>query len=65
MKLCWFHLMPYRDLPQDFREKHDSVWVTIDSRLFDPVRAHQMYNDSMDEHDGGSNLRHGQFACAL
>ena len=49
MKLCWFHLMPYRDLPTDFREKHDSVWVTIDSRLFDPERAHQIYNDSMDE----------------
>jgi len=49
MKLCWFHLMPYRDLPNDFREKHDSVWVTIDSRLFDAERAHQIYNDSMDE----------------
>jgi len=49
MKLCWFHLMPYRDLPADFREKHDSVWVTIDSRLFDAERAHQIYNESMDE----------------
>ena len=39
MNLLWFHLMPYTDLPEDFREKHPSVWVDIDSRLFDPVRA--------------------------
>ena len=27
MKLMWFHLMPYTELPDDFREKHPSVWV--------------------------------------
>ena len=49
MKLMWFHLMPYTDLPDDFREKHPSVWVDIHSSLFDPRRAHHMYNDFMDE----------------
>jgi alkanesulfonate monooxygenase SsuD/methylene tetrahydromethanopterin reductase-like flavin-dependent oxidoreductase (luciferase family) len=49
MKLMWFHLMPYTELPDDFRDKHASVWVDIDSSLFDPNRAHQMYNDFMDE----------------
>ena len=49
MKLLWFHLMPYMDLPEDFREKHSSVWVDIDSRLFDPRKAHGMYNEFMDE----------------
>lgn len=49
MKICWFHLMPYTDLPEDFQQKHNSVWVDIDSRLFDPKRAHHMYNDFMDE----------------
>ena len=49
MKLIWFHLMPYTELPDDFREKHPSVWVDIHSSLFDPRRAHQMYNDFMDE----------------
>ena len=49
MKLLWFHLMPYTDLPDDFRKMHPSVWVDIDSRLFDPRRAHSMYNDFMDE----------------
>src|SRR5215472_10441691 len=49
MKLLWFHLMPYTELPEDFREKHPSVWVDIHSSLFDPRRAHHMYNDFMDE----------------
>ena len=49
MKLLWFHLMPYTELPDDFRENHPSIWVDIDSRLFDPARAHNMYNDFMDE----------------
>jgi alkanesulfonate monooxygenase SsuD/methylene tetrahydromethanopterin reductase-like flavin-dependent oxidoreductase (luciferase family) len=49
MKLMWFHLMPYTELPEDFREKHPSVWVDIHSSLFDPLRAHHMYNDFMDE----------------
>jgi alkanesulfonate monooxygenase SsuD/methylene tetrahydromethanopterin reductase-like flavin-dependent oxidoreductase (luciferase family) len=49
MKLMWFHLMPYTELPDDFRENHPSVWVDIHSSLFDPRRAHLMYNDFMDE----------------
>ena len=49
MKFMWFHLMPYTELPDDFREKHPSVWVDIHSSLFDPRRAHHMYNDFMDE----------------
>ena len=42
MKLMWFHLMPYTELPDDFRDKHPSVWVDIHSSLFDPRRAHHM-----------------------
>src|SRR5215472_7119440 len=49
MKVMWFHLMPYTELPDDFREKHPSVWVDIHSSLFEPKRAHLMYNDFMDE----------------
>ena len=49
MRLMWFHLMPYTELPDDFRQKHSSVWVDIHSTLFDPKRAHLMYNDFMDE----------------
>jgi alkanesulfonate monooxygenase SsuD/methylene tetrahydromethanopterin reductase-like flavin-dependent oxidoreductase (luciferase family) len=49
MKFMWFHLMPYTELPDDFRDNHPSVWVDIHSSLFDPTRAHHMYNDFMDE----------------
>jgi len=49
MKFCWFHLMPYTKLPDDFREKYPSVWVDIPRSLFDPALANQMYNDFMDE----------------
>jgi alkanesulfonate monooxygenase SsuD/methylene tetrahydromethanopterin reductase-like flavin-dependent oxidoreductase (luciferase family) len=49
MNLLFFHLMPYTQLPEDFRTKNSGVWVDIDPALFDPVSAHQMYNDFMDE----------------
>jgi alkanesulfonate monooxygenase SsuD/methylene tetrahydromethanopterin reductase-like flavin-dependent oxidoreductase (luciferase family) len=49
VKLLWFHLMPYTDLPDDFKDTHPSVWVDIDSRLFDPAKGHRMYNEFMDE----------------
>jgi alkanesulfonate monooxygenase SsuD/methylene tetrahydromethanopterin reductase-like flavin-dependent oxidoreductase (luciferase family) len=57
MKLMWFHLMPYTELPEDFRDKHPSVWVDIHSSLFDPLRAHHMYNDFMDELEFAAECR--------
>ncbi len=56
MKLMWFHLMPYTELPEDFNQKHPSVWVDIHSSLFDPQRAHHMYNDFMDELEYAAEL---------
>ena len=56
MKLLWFHLMPYPDLPEDFVEKHDSVWVDVDSRLLDPARAHLAYNEYVDELEHAAQL---------
>ena len=49
MKVSWFHLMPYQDLPEDFVQKHPSIWIDIDPQLFDPVKAHGMYNEYLDE----------------
>ena len=49
MKFTWFNLMPWPDLPENFREEHRSVWVDIDSKLFDPVRANQVYHEYMDQ----------------
>jgi len=48
MKFTWFNLMPWPYLPDDFREKHRSVWVDIDSKLFDPVKSHEVYNTYLD-----------------
>ena len=48
MKFTWFNLMPWPGLPDNFRETNRSVWVDINSRYFDPVRAHEVYNDHLD-----------------
>jgi alkanesulfonate monooxygenase SsuD/methylene tetrahydromethanopterin reductase-like flavin-dependent oxidoreductase (luciferase family) len=49
MKFHFFHLMPYPELPADFREKNRSVWVDVPSKLFDPAVGHRAYNDYLDE----------------
>ncbi len=56
MKLHFFHLMPYRFLPDDFREKYRGVWVDIPSHLFDPVKGHQLYNEYLDELEYAASL---------
>ena len=63
MKLMWFHLMPYTELPDDFRQKHPSVWVDIHSSLFDPKRAHLMYNDFMDEMEYAADCGFDAICC--
>ena len=50
MKVCMFHLMPYRDLPADFSEHYDSAY--IDPVWFDVADADkvgQYYNATLDE----------------
>ena len=50
MKFHWFHLMPYAELPEDFRERHHSVWVDPPAtQLYDPVKGHAIYNEYLDE----------------
>ncbi|MEC7488389.1 MAG: LLM class flavin-dependent oxidoreductase [Pseudomonadota bacterium] len=49
MKFMWFHLMPYQELPEDFKSRHSSIWVDIDSSLFDPKKGHLLYNEYIDE----------------
>jgi alkanesulfonate monooxygenase SsuD/methylene tetrahydromethanopterin reductase-like flavin-dependent oxidoreductase (luciferase family) len=63
MKCMWFHLMPYTELPDDFREKHPSVWVDIHSSLFDPQRAHLMYNDFLDELEFAADCGFDAICC--
>jgi alkanesulfonate monooxygenase SsuD/methylene tetrahydromethanopterin reductase-like flavin-dependent oxidoreductase (luciferase family) len=49
MKINWFHLMPYRFLPEDFKDKYHSVWVDVPSELYDAEKAHGLYNEYLDE----------------
>ncbi|MEX2158409.1 MAG: LLM class flavin-dependent oxidoreductase [Dehalococcoidia bacterium] len=49
MKVHFFHLMPYRFLPEDFAQQNRSVWVDVPSELYDPVKGHQIYNENLDE----------------
>ncbi len=49
MNFHWFHLMPYRFLPEDFSSRYRSVWVDVPSELYDPVDGHRHYNEYLDE----------------
>src|SRR5215207_2313119 len=50
MKSIFFHLMPYRDLPDDFEERYESVWVTPpNAELCDPQKVAQYYKWNLDE----------------
>lgn len=56
MRFVWFNLMPWPDLPDDFREQHRSVWVDIDSMLYDPERGHAVYHEYMDQLEYADSL---------
>ena len=45
------------------RSKHHSVWVDIHSSLFDPKRAHLMYNDFMDEMEFAADCGFDAVCC--
>jgi len=63
MKFTWFNLMPWPDLPDDFREQNRSVWVDIPSRLFDPVTANRVYNEYMDQLEYADSLGFDGIGC--
>src|SRR5438552_17089042 len=50
MKISAFHLMPHRELPDDFEKRYPSVWVTPPwHELADADRVGQYYNWTLDE----------------
>jgi hypothetical protein len=50
VKSIFFHLMPYRDLPSDFEDRYESVWVTPPNQeLCDPAKVAQYYKWNLDE----------------
>src|SRR5205823_14667780 len=49
MKICFFHLMPYRFLPEDFETRYRSVWVDVPHHLYDPEKTRGLYHEFLDE----------------
>lgn len=50
MKIACFHLMPYRDLPDDFEKNHKSAWFTLPfDAVADRQKVSQYYNWTLDE----------------
>ena len=49
MKISFFHLMPYQDLPEDFAEQHHSAWVDLPNENFDPAKGNQYYAEYIDQ----------------
>jgi alkanesulfonate monooxygenase SsuD/methylene tetrahydromethanopterin reductase-like flavin-dependent oxidoreductase (luciferase family) len=50
MKVCMFHLMPYRDLPADFGQRYQSAYLQpVLFDVGDPERVGQYYNWTLDE----------------
>ena len=50
MKSIFFHLMPYRDLPDDFEQRYESVWVTPpNSELCDPKMVASTTSGDLDQ----------------
>ena len=49
MKVSFFHLMPYQNLPQDFESKHHSAWVDLPNENFDPELGQHHYTDYLEE----------------
>jgi alkanesulfonate monooxygenase SsuD/methylene tetrahydromethanopterin reductase-like flavin-dependent oxidoreductase (luciferase family) len=49
MKFFAFHLMPYADLDLSYTERHDSAWVTLPNRYYDPEKGQKLYERYLDE----------------
>ncbi|WP_449253320.1 LLM class flavin-dependent oxidoreductase [Brevundimonas naejangsanensis] len=50
MKSIFFHFQGYRDLPDDFTTKYNSVWVTPpNDELCDPVKTGEYFRQNLEE----------------
>lgn len=50
MKTIWFHMQGYRDLPDDFKQRYESSWVTPPNReLCDPEQVRKYVHWNLDE----------------
>ena len=49
MKVILFHLMSYSDLDFEATKAHETVWVNLPNKYFDPVKMNVLYNRYIDE----------------
>ena len=50
MKVCMFHLMPYRELPADFEQRYNSAYIEpVWFDVADADKVGQFYNATLDE----------------
>jgi len=56
MQVILFHLMSYADLDFEATKEHETVWVNLPNKYFDPVKGHQLYNRYLDELEYGEVL---------
>ncbi len=50
MKVCMFHLMPYRDLPEDFGQRYNSAFIEpVWFDVADADKVGQYFNATLDE----------------
>ena len=63
MKFTWFHLMPWPHMPDDFRQKHRSVWVDLPSRMYEPELGHIAYHQYLDQLEYAESLGFDGIGC--
>src|SRR5437764_9677273 len=63
MKFTCFNLMPWPYLPDDFRERHRSVWVDIPNTLYDPRKVHHVYHTYLDQLEYAETLGFDGIGC--
>lgn len=57
MRVIWFHMQGYRDLPDDLQDRYESVWVTApNDELCDPETAGRYLNWNLDELEYADDL---------
>ncbi len=56
MQVILFHLMSYAALDFEATKAHETVWVNLPNKYFDPVKGHQLYNRYLDELEYGEVL---------
>ncbi|MCE0767742.1 LLM class flavin-dependent oxidoreductase [Pseudonocardia kujensis] len=50
MKTIWLHMQGYRNLPDDFRDRYESIWVTApNDELVDPELVGQYLHANLEE----------------